>query len=122
MSLRTERMSEALREELMGIIQKDLKDPAIGITSITHVRVSRDLKHAWISLSILGDGDSQEDALQGLRRAAGYLRRELGRRIRLRVVPDLIFEIDRAAEHSVKISRLLNEIETNDEGDGEDRV
>lgn len=122
MSLRTERMSEALREELMGIIQKDLKDPAIGITSITHVRVSRDLKHAWISLSILGDGDSQEDALQGLRRAAGYLRRELGRRIRLRVVPDLIFEIDRAAEHSVKISRLLNELEPKDEGDGEDRV
>jgi ribosome-binding factor A len=121
MSLRTERMSEALREELMCIIQQDLKDPAIGITSITHVRVSHDLKHAWISLSVLGDDDQQDDALRVLRKASGFLRRELGSRIRMRLIPDLIFEIDRAAEHSVKISRILKELETDSEtGDADE--
>ncbi len=118
MSLRTERMSEALREVIMGIIQKDLKDPAIGITSISHVRVSRDLKHAWVSLSVLGDDDAKEAALQAMRRATGYLRREIGSRMRLRVVPGLVFEIDRATEHSVEIARILHEIESSDtEGD-----
>jgi ribosome-binding factor A len=119
MSLRTERVAEAIREELMDIMIKDLKDPRIGITSVTHVDVSKDLKHAKIFLSVLGDKDAQTDCLAALTKASGRIKNELARRIKLRCTPELVFAIDMSVEHSLRISEILKEIETeqNDEPD-----
>ncbi len=119
MSLRTERVAEAIREELMSILQKDLKDPRIGIASVTHVDVSPDLKHARVSLSVLGDKEAQEACRAALTKASGRIKKELGKRIRLRCTPELVFTIDMSVEHSLRISEILKEIETdhNDEPD-----
>jgi ribosome-binding factor A len=111
MSLRTERVAETLRIELMDIILKELKDPKIGIATITAVRISPDLKHAWAGVSVFGEPDIQEETIAALKRANGYIRREIGKRLDFRVVPEIVFELDRAAEHSVKISKILNDLE-----------
>lgn len=110
MSVRTERVAEAIREELMDIIQKDLKDPRIGIASVTHVDVSRDLKHAHVLLSVLGDNQEKADCLECLTKAAGRIKNELGKRIRLRTLPELSFTIDMTVEHSLKIAKILHEL------------
>jgi ribosome-binding factor A len=110
MSLRTERVAEAIREELMDIVQKDLKDPRIGITSVTHVDVSPDLKHAKIYMSVLGDKQAQDDCLAALTKASGRIKKEVGRRIRLRCTPEIVFAIDQSVEHSLRISEILSEI------------
>jgi ribosome-binding factor A len=112
MSLRTERVAEAIREELMDIVQKDLKDPRIGITSVTHVEVSPDLKHARIFLSVLGDKQDQDDCLAALTKASGRIKKELAKRIKLRCTPELVFSIDLSVEHSLRISEILKEIDT----------
>ncbi len=112
MSLRTERVAEAIREEMMNILQKDLKDPRIGIASVTHVEVSPDLKHARVSLSVLGDKEAQEACRTVLTKASGRIKKELARRIRLRCTPELVFTIDKSVEHSLRISEILKEIET----------
>lgn len=119
MSLRTERVAETLRMELMDIIQKDLKDPKIGIATLTAVRISPDLKHAWAGVSVFGDPETQEETIAALKRAHGYIRREIGKRLEMRVVPDFVFELDQAAEHSVKIAKILNELEREKPEDGD---
>lgn len=111
MSLRSERVAETLRMEIMDIIQKDLKDPKIGIATITSIRLSPDLKHAVAGVSVFGEPDVQEETIAALRRAHGYIRKEIGQRLELRVVPDIVFELDRAAEHSVKIQQILHDLE-----------
>lgn len=113
MSLRTERVAEAIREELMDIVIKDLKDPRIGITSVTHVDVSPDLKHARIFLSVLGDKQDQDDCLAALTKASGRIKKELGKRIKLRCLPELVFAIDLSVEYSLRISEILRDIQPN---------
>jgi ribosome-binding factor A len=105
-------MAEAIREELMDIILTELKDPRIGITSITHVDVSKDLKHAKISLSVLGDETARAESLAALKKASGRIRKSLGKRIRFRCLPELVFNIDMTVEHSLRIQEILKEIET----------
>lgn len=119
MSLRTERLAETLRMELMDIILKDLKDPMIGIATITAVRISPDLKHAWAGVSVFGEPEIQEETITALKRAHGYIRKEIGQRLELRVVPDFVFELDQAAEHSVKISKILHDLEQKNPKDSE---
>ncbi|MFH1737038.1 MAG: 30S ribosome-binding factor RbfA [Actinomycetota bacterium] len=110
MSVRTERLAETLREVIMDIIQKDLKDPAIGIASVTHIRVSPDLKHAWISLSVFGDDQTKEDTLKAFAKASGHIRSELGKRVRLRYLPELVFTVDEGIEQSFKVAEILRGI------------
>jgi ribosome-binding factor A len=100
-----------VREEIMEIIRRDLKDPRIGFVSITHVRMSPDLRSARVRVSVLGDEAEQRATLAGLRSATGLIRHELGRRLQnLKFTPDLRFEIDPSIEYSVHIARRLREI------------
>ena len=95
----------------MQIIRRDLKDPRIGLVSITQVRMSPDLRNARVRISVLGDRGQQEDTLAGLRSAAGRIRHELGTRLEnLKAAPNLIFEIDPSIEYSVRISRTLRDL------------
>ena len=110
MSVRTERIAETLREVIMDIIQRDLKDPAIGIASVTHIRVSPDIKHAWISLSVLGDDQTKEDNVKAFAKASGHIRSELGKRVRLRYLPELVFSVDEDIEQSFKVAEILSVI------------
>jgi ribosome-binding factor A len=100
-----------VREEIMQIIRRDLKDPRIGFVSITQVLMSADLRSARVRVSVLGDEDEQKASLAGLRSASGLIRHELGRRLEnLKFTPNLRFEIDPSIEYSVHISKRLREI------------
>jgi ribosome-binding factor A len=100
-----------VREEIMQIIRRDLKDPRIGFVSITEVRMSPDLRSARVRVSVLGGEEDSRATLAGLRSATGLIRHQLGRRLEnLKFTPDLRFELDPGIEYSVRISKTLREI------------
>jgi ribosome-binding factor A len=108
---RTDQVGAQVRQEIMAIIRRDLKDPRIGFVSITGVRMSSDLRSARIRISVLGDDAEQRRTLEGLRSATGVIRHELGRRLEnLRYSPELRFELDPSIEYSVHISKRLREL------------
>ncbi len=117
-----------VREEIMQIIRRDLKDPRIGFVSITEVRMSPDLRSARVRVSVLGDEEEGRSTLAGLRSATGLIRHQLGRRLQnLKFTPELRFELDPSIEYSVRISKTLREIlppgqpERDPDGHGETR-
>ena len=110
MSRRPERVAEAVRDELSDIIRRRVKDPRVGFASVTSARVSRDLRQVRVFVSVLGDDSEKENTLSALVSATGFIRSELGRRLSLRHVPELIFELDDSIEHGQHINRLLREI------------
>jgi ribosome-binding factor A len=108
---RADQVGAQVREEIMQIIRRDLKDPRIGFVSITGVRMSPDLRTARVRISVLGDETEQKNTLAGLRSAVGLIRHELGRRLEnLKFAPALRFELDPSIEYSVHISQRLREI------------
>lgn len=108
---RTERVAEAIRHTVAMFLTAELRDPRIGFVTVTGVRVSRDLTHAWIAVSIMGVPEEQERSLTGLESAAGYLRAQLAKELRLRVVPELRFEIDKGLAHAAHIDQILKKLE-----------
>ena len=108
---RADQVGAQVREEIMQIIHRHLKDPRIGFASITEVRMSTDLRSARVRVSVLGDETEQKQTLAGLRSATGLIRHELGRRLEnLKFSPELRFELDPSIEYSVHISKRLREI------------
>jgi ribosome-binding factor A len=102
------RVGEQIRRELAEEIRK-LKDPRIGMVTITDVEVSKDLAVARVYYSVLGEGDVIASTQKGLDRAAGFLRRELGHAMRLRVIPELRFHYDDTELKGNRIDRLIDE-------------
>ncbi len=111
MSQRTDRVGDLLRAELASIIQREMRDPRVSLTTVSRVSVSRDLSHAEVQVSVLGEEENRRSCLEALERAKGFLRSKLARRVRLRVVPELVFKLDRGAEHSQRISEILEELD-----------
>jgi len=110
-SYRADQVGEQVREEIMSIIRRDLKDPRIGFVSITAVRMSADLRSARVRVSVLGNPEEQKASLRGLVSAKGLIRHELGRRLQnLKFSPELRFELDPSIEYSVHINKLLREV------------
>jgi ribosome-binding factor A len=110
MSLRLARLRELLRTEISAIVQKEMKDPRIGFVSVTDVEVSPDLRHAKVFVSILGDEAAKAKTMAGLANAQGFIRTELGSRIRLRRVPELLFRLDESIERGARVQRLLRRV------------
>jgi ribosome-binding factor A len=109
-SHRVQRVAAQLREEISAIITRDLKDPRIGMASITEVKLSPDLRNATVKVSVVGDEEGRRRAIDGLDRAKGFIRHELGTRLsNLRFAPDLHFELDEGIAYSVRVSQLLRE-------------
>jgi ribosome-binding factor A len=115
MTRRTERMSDLVRAELSDLILREIKDPRIRLVSLTGVEVTSDLRRAVVRVSALGDETQRAEAVEALKHARGFLRTELARRLRTRATPELVFELDRGAEHSQKISDLLESLHGRDE-------
>ena len=116
MSQRVHRVEDLLRTELSSIIQHDMRDPRVALTTVARLTVSRDLSHAEVMISVLGEDDQRSDCLQALERAKGYIRSLLARRVRLRTVPELVFKLDRGAEHSQRINEILEGLDVDTEG------
>jgi ribosome-binding factor A len=107
---RTGRVGEQIKKEISGLIQTELKDPRIGFITVTGVDVTNDLSLARVYLSILGSEEQKEETLYAIGRAKGFLRSELGRRIRLRHTPEIEFRFDHSIEYGSRIEGLLQQI------------
>jgi ribosome-binding factor A len=110
MKRRTSRMGDLVRAELSDLLLRHVQDPRIKLVSLTSVEVSPDMRRALIRVSALGTEEQRQEAMDGLQHARGFLRTELSRRLRTRVTPELVFELDRGAEHSQRISDLLESL------------
>ncbi|WP_295163690.1 30S ribosome-binding factor RbfA [Selenomonas sp. F0473] len=117
--VRVEKVRELMKQEISDIILHDLKDPRIGFVTVTSVSCTEDLREAKIYVSVMGDEQSVRDTLAGLGRALGFVRREIGRRIRLRFTPEISFALDTSLEYSDRIRRILDTI--HDEKDADAR-
>jgi ribosome-binding factor A len=111
MSQRTERVDELLRQEIGAIVTKDVADPRVGFVTITSVETTRDLRHAKVWVSVIGQPAERESAVAALRHAMPFIRHQLGLRLRLKRIPDLHVHLDETAERGTRILQLLAEIE-----------
>ncbi|ENO90505.1 30S ribosome-binding factor RbfA [Thauera linaloolentis] len=117
---RSQRVVEQIRRELAELIRLEVKDPRVGFITLTDVEITPDYAHAKVFFtSMTGEGDVPE-ILKGLRRASGFLRRELGRRIRIHTIPELHFNYDRSVEEGSRLSRLIDEVVREDEARHQD--
>lgn len=117
MSRRLERLNEQIKREVSDILRSEVKDPRIGLVTVTEARVSADLSIA--RLYVRGLGTDEEELFAGLRKATAYIRRELGKRLSVRHVPELRFEADRALEHALHIEKLLSEVLPHDDAESD---
>ena len=103
-----------MQVELADLIQRELKDPRVGFVTVTEVRMSPDLKHARVYVSVFeGEEEKKQESITALQRAEGFLRHSLGRRLRLRYVPALRFVVDDTLDHSARIDELLEDSTVN---------
>jgi ribosome-binding factor A len=114
MTRRTVRLAEEIRDEVATIIGRDLKDPRIGFVTVTRVELADDIRNAKVLVSVLGSSSERERTVQALRTAAGFVRREIGRRIRMRHVPELTFQFDAGVDATDRVARLLEEVQRTD--------
>jgi ribosome-binding factor A len=108
--LRSNRVSEQMKKELSDIISKKIKDPRVGFVTVTDVRVTGDLQQAKVYISVLGNEQQKKDTLVGLAKAKGFIRSEIGKRIRLRKTPEIMFELDQVLDYGNRIEHLLREV------------
>ncbi len=109
---RSVRVGDQMKQEIADILMRKIKDPRIGFVTVTDVELSDDLKNAKVFVSIYG-GDKQE-TLKGLKSASAFIRSELGRRMTMRSVPEILFRFDDTVEKGAHIMELLHEIEKHD--------
>ena len=112
---RPNRLAETLKEEISKLILVELKDPRIGFVTVTSVDVANDLAHAKVYVSVLGSEDEGKASLDTLNRAAGFLRTEIGKHIRLRHVPAIVFVYDPSIQHGAHIAKLLRDVGVSDD-------
>lgn len=110
---RASRIAEEVKRVVANLLRNDLKDPRVGFVTITSVEVSNDLSHAKIFVSTLANAEERVKTLQALNKAQGFIRNELGKKLKLRYTPELAFIFDESIEHGAKILGILNQINTN---------
>jgi ribosome-binding factor A len=110
MQYRSDRLAHELRNEISVIIARELKDPRVGFVTVTKVQVSPDLRQARVFVSVLGSPEQQQETLAALKRAGGFIRRQISGRLKLRHSPELQFALDVSIEHGAKMDELLAEV------------
>jgi len=110
MTLRSNRVAEQMKKELGELITRKIKDPRVGFVTVTDVEVTGDLQQATVYITSLGNEREREETLQALVRASGFIRSEIGKRIRLRRTPEIFFEFDSSVEYGNRIDTLLRQL------------
>ena len=113
---RAERVSDQMKQEIADILMRKIKDPRIGFVTVTEVEVADDLRNAKVFVSVYGA--EKTTTLKGLESASPYIRSELGRRMRMKFIPELLFRYDDSVERGAHINELLHEIQEKDEEKG----
>ena len=106
---RTDRINELLREEIAVLVRDEVRDPRVGLATVTAVETSPELDHAKVYITTLGDEEERAEVLAGLKSAAPFVRSQLSKRLQMRRIPELHFEIDRVLEEAMRIEALLRE-------------
>src|SRR5699024_841370 len=109
-NIRANRVAEQIKKELGELIGQKIKDPRVGFVTVTDVEVTGDLQQAKIFISVLGSEDEKHETLVGLAKAKGFIRPEIGKRIRLRKTPEITFEFDESLEHGNRIEEILRDL------------
>jgi ribosome-binding factor A len=123
---RSEKIADLIQKEISEMLLKSIKDPRIGFVTITRVNVSEDCRFAKIYFSVAGTFAEREKSQRGLESARGYVRKELGRRIRLRYTPEIMFQFDPSIEYAIHMEKLIQSIheekgrEEGRDGDGDE--
>ena len=107
MGRRAQRLTEEIREQVARMIASDLKDPRLGFVTVTRVELAHDLGHARIHVGVLGSEAEREKSLSALRQASGFVRRELGKRLRIRHTPEVEFRYDKGLDATDRVAQLL---------------
>ncbi|HEA5997536.1 TPA: 30S ribosome-binding factor RbfA [Staphylococcus aureus] len=113
-SMRAERVGEQMKKELMYIINNKVKDPRVGFITITDVVLTNDLSQAKVFLTVLGNDKEVENTFKALDKAKGFIKSELGSRMRLRIMPELMYEYDQSIEYGNKIERMIQDLHKQD--------
>lgn len=109
--LRIEKLQELIKQEMSKMLLKELKDPRIGFVTVTDVEMTGDLREAKIYVSVMGGEEQIKSSLEGLNSALGFIRHEIGQRIRLRFTPEISFALDTSLDYSEHIQKLLLQVE-----------
>ncbi len=109
--LRIEKLQELIKQEMGKMLLTDLKDPRIGFVTVTDVEMTGDLREAKIYVSVMGGSEQVKSSLEGLNSALGFIRREIGQRIRLRFTPEISFALDTSLDYGDHIQKLLLQVE-----------
>lgn len=112
---RTKRVAAQVQRELAQLIQFEVKDPRVGLVTVSAVELSRDLSYAKVYVTVFSTDNNVEEALEGLNKAAGFLRRELGKRLSIRVTPELKFLYDASVENGANLSALIDKAISGDQ-------
>jgi len=114
---RSEKVAEAIHELVSQLLIKGLKDPRIGFVTITGVKMTDDLHLATIYFTVIGSEDEKKATEKGLNSAKGFIRREMGKSLHMRYLPDLIFRYDESVEHGSRIETILKELSAKETDD-----
>ena len=117
---RSEKVADLIQKEVSQMLVKSVKDPRIGFVTITKVTVSEDCRIAKVYFSVVGTLAERESSVKGLDSARGYVRKELGRRIRLRYTPEIIFQFDPSIEYAIRMEELIQSIHREKEPNGDE--
>jgi len=109
-SRRPEQVGETVRQVVTDALLREIRDPRVGLVTVTHVQVSGDLSVARVAVAVPGEEAERQRALEGLQSAAGFLRSRLAKALSTRTIPELRFELDRGIEHTARINQLLAEV------------
>ncbi len=109
--LRIEKLQELIKQEVGKMLLYDIKDPRIGFVTVTDVEMTGDLREAKIFISIMGDDEKISETLEGINSALGFIRREIGKRIKIRFTPEISFALDKSLDYSEHIQKILRRIE-----------
>ncbi len=112
---RADRVADLVRAAIAEILLREIKDPRIGLVTLTAVEMSDDLRHARVYFSVVGDDKTRQQSLKGLRSAAGFIRREVGHRLELRFAPEIAFHLDPGPERAQRLAELLHHDHRDDE-------
>jgi ribosome-binding factor A len=108
--VRVSRVGEQIKKEIVDIVRNEVKDPRVGFVTITEVEASGDLQHATVFVSVMGNEEQRKETMEALQKATGFIRAEVGRRVRLRRTPELHFKLDTSLDYSTRISQVLRDL------------
>jgi ribosome-binding factor A len=118
---RSDKVADLIQREISQMLLKSIKDPRIGFVTITKVNVSEDCRFAKVYFSVAGTLTERERSMKGLNSARGFVRKELGRRIRLRYTPEILFQFDPSIEYAIHMEELIQSIKHEKEPDEDEK-